>query len=65
MGVEFCQTIDNKYFSPTISEFSSFPINHKHLCAQFLQFIGDYPNESKGDHDSNKCIEGAIERGIL
>ena len=65
MGVEFCEAINNKYFSPTISKFPSFPINHKHLRAQFLQFIGDYPNESEGNHNSNKGIEGAIERGIL
>ena len=65
MRVEFCEAIHNKYFSPTISKFPSFPINHKHLRAQFLQFIGDYPNESERDHDSNKCVEGTIQRGIL
>lgn len=60
MSVEFCETIDDKYFPPTISELSSFPIDHKYFSTQLLHFIADNPYESKCNHSSYECIERTI-----
>ena len=65
MGIKLRQAIYYKYFSPTISELSSLPINHKHFGTQFLDFIAYDPYESKSDHDSHKGIESTIQCVVL